>query len=174
MQTCKPLAIFLSFIFLSTTALSLEVITRKTHYLYEYGISVDNPLQLVEDKVFFDIPIGIRVFSSRNVIRQCIFINCDDEGIVLFSNYNLIIDCYFYNCCDGVELQKSSFNFFINCTFENCYHAGIDGIIHSNNNNWFVNCKFINNTVFDVYFHNSICNHFIGCRGIENYQNLYK
>ena len=144
-----------------------NIITKKTGYQYEVGIKIVKNWQIVENKFFIDIPIGIAVFTSNNLIINCTFINCADEGIVIFGNNNIIKNCVFYKCLDGVELQSSSNNKFINCQFLSCSHAGIDGILENNNNNIFSFCIFYNNLI-GCYFSNSVDNKFNNCSFIDN------
>lgn len=138
------------------------VITKKTDYKYETGLKITKDNQVIENYVFVDIPIGIVIWSSNNIISNCEFTNCTDEGILLWGNNNTIKECVFYNCLDGIELQRSSNNTFINCNFFGNNHAGIDGILDNNNNNMFLSCKVIGN-VYGVYFKDSENNEFIDC-----------
>jgi parallel beta-helix repeat protein len=145
-----------------------ETITKKTDYMYECGIRITKENQIIKDKIFYDIPIGIMIWCSNTLIENCDFINCSDEGIVIFTtNNNTIKNCTFYSCCDGVELQQSSNNIFIDCNFLDCYHAGIDGIKKSNDNNQFINCTFTDNNM-GVYFSQSENNMFVDCLFINN------
>jgi len=141
--------------------------------IYTTGIKIVASYVTVENCNVFDTPVGIAIWSSNNVIVNCTFWNCVDEGIVLFGNTpwgcdnNTFINCVFYNCCDGVELQRSSDNVFVNCRFLNNYHAGIDGIIHSNNNNRFYSCLFYDNP-YGCYFKESENNEFMNCTFSNN------
>ena len=146
-----------------------DVITAQTDYIYETGMQIKMSGQKVENQVFVDIPIGIIVWSSNNLIANCTFIFCYDEGILLIGDNNTIENCVFYYCCDGIELQESSNNLFINLWFFNNYHAGIDAICHSNNNNSFYNCLFYYN-VLGAYFKQSENNSFIDCCFFGNQQ----
>ena len=134
--------IIISVIILFCTYSLASYITRESDFIYETGINITKDNQRIENMVFYDIPIGIILWSSNNVIANCTFIECSDEGILLIGSNNLIENCVFYRCVDGIELQKSSNNTFINCRFLNNTHAGIDGIINSNNYNEFYNCLF--------------------------------
>jgi len=142
-------------------------ITKETDFKYEAGIEVSKDNQIIENKVFYDIPIGIIVWSSNNLIANCTFINCSDEGILLIGNNNAIENCVFYNCCDGIELQKSSDNIFINCRFLSNSHSGIDAIKNSNNNNVFYSCLFYDSP-YGCFFKESENNEFIDCVFIDN------
>lgn len=170
----KILKVLILSMILLTCSLSLaSYITKETDFKYETGIKVTKDNQIIENQVFYEIPVGIAVWSSNNRIANCTFINCDDEGIVFFggtplgSDNNTIINCVFYNCCDGVELQKSSNNIFINCRFLSCSHAGIDGIMTSNDNNSFISCVFYDNPM-GCYFSDSKDNEFINCTFLDN------
>ena len=143
-------------------------ITRETDFKYEAGISIKIDNQIVENKVFYEIPIGIVVWSSNNHILNCTFINCSDEGIILVGNNNTIENCVFYKCLDGIELQHSSNNTFINCRFLSNYHAGIDAIKDNNNNNKIYSCLFYDNSPYGCFFSKSKNNEFINCEFIEN------
>lgn len=150
-------------------------ITKETDFIYETGIKVTEDNQIIENLIFVDIPIGIMVWSSGNHIINCTFVNCSDEGIVFFetSHNNIVENCVFYKCCDGIELQKSSNNIFINCRFLNNYHAGIDGILSSNNNNSFFSCVFLDN-MMGVYFSQSEDDEFINCTFLDNEVDLWE
>lgn len=159
---------------LLTCSLALaSYITKETDFKYEAGIKVTEDNQIIENRVFYDIPIGIAVWSSNNLIANCTFINCDDEGIVFFegtslgSDNNTIINCVFYRCCDGIELQRSSNNRIINCRFLSNSHAGIDGILDNNNDNLFSSCVFYDSP-FGCYFSRSEGNKFVNCTFLDN------
>jgi len=142
-------------------------ITKETDFKYEIGISIKIDNQIVENKVFYDIPIGIAVWSSNNRISNCTFIQCSDEGILLIGSNNIIENCVFYECLDGVELQESSNNVFINCRFLSNTHAGVDAIKHNNNNNMFYSCLFFD-SLWGCYFSRSIGNEFVECTFLDN------
>ena len=142
-------------------------ITKETDFIYETGMKITKDNQIIENYVFYDIPIGIAVWSSNNHIMNCTFINCSDEGIMLFGSNNTIENCVFYMCVDGVELQKSSDNVFINCRFLSNSHAGIDAIKSGNNNNKFYFCLFYDNP-YGCYFKESENNQFIDCTFLDN------
>lgn len=153
---------------LSLCSLSLaSYVTKETSFKYETGLKISKGNQTIENFIFVDIPIGIAVWSSNNLIINCSFINCSDEGIVLFGSNNIIENCIFYKCVDGIELQKSSNNTFINCRFISNTHAGIDAIRHSNNNNLFSFCLFYDNP-YGCYFKESKNNEFMNCTFLGN------
>lgn len=164
-QILKILAV--SVLLLACSLSLASYISRETDFIYETGISIKIDNQVVENKVFYEIPIGIFVWSSNNRISNCTFINCSDEGIILIGSNNTIENCVFYNCCDGIELQRSSNNTFINCIFLSNYHAGIDAIKDSNNNNKFYSCLFYDSP-YGCFFKESENNEFINCEFIEN------
>lgn len=154
-------------------SLASHIITRETDYIYEAGLKITKDNQVIENKIFYEIPIGIAVWSSGNLIANCTFINCSDEGILLIGSNNIIENCVFYNCCDGIELQRSSNNTFINCRFLSNSHAGIDAINDNNNNNVFYSCLFYDNP-YGCFFKESKNNEFIDCVFIENVKDIYK
>jgi len=150
--------------------IAYDVITSQTGEKYETGyIAFDS--NIIENKIFKDISIGIVITISNTIVKNCQFINCNDEGIVVYSNNNLFDSCTFINCNDGIELQKSSNNIIKNCNFINCYHAGIDGIIQSNNNNQITSCNFKNNC-YAIYFQNSKNNQIKNCVFKNNKKDL--
>lgn len=152
---------------LSILSLASQTITKKTDFKYEAGLKITKDNQVIENQVFYDVPIGIAVWSSNNHIINCTFINCNDEGILLIGSNNTIESCVFYKCVDGIELQRSSNNTFINCRFTGNSHAGVDGILDSNNNNSFYNCVFYDNP-YGCYFSKSIGTEFDDCLFLNN------
>ena len=164
-KTLKVLII--SILLLSCSLALASYITKETGFKYEAGIEIRKDNQVIENQVFYNIPIGIIVWSSNNHIINCTFINCSDEGIMLFGSNNTIENCVFYMCVDGVELQKSSDNIFINCRFLSNSHAGIDAIKSGNDNNEFYSCLFYDNP-YGCYFKESNDNEFIDCIFLDN------
>lgn len=162
-MTKKLLIVILILILSCTTVLAIsylefspkEIVTAETDFKYETRITLIRDGEIVQNRTFIDIPIGIAVWASNTCIENCTFIGCDDEGIVFFfsSGNNIVKNCVFYQCCDGIELQGSCNNSFINCVFLNNSHAGVDGLRYSNNNSFF-NCVFYGN-VMGVYFRES-------------------
>lgn len=142
-------------------------ITKQTNFKYETGMKIMKDNQIIENLIFVDIPIGIVIWSSDNLIANCTFVNCSDEGIMLFGSNNTIENCIFYKCVDGVELQNSSNNTFINCRFLSNTHAGIDAIRCNNDNNLFSFCLFYDNP-YGCYFKESKDNKFINCTFLDN------
>ena len=142
-------------------------------YTSSLRILVDSVI--IEGCNIVDTPVGITVWSSGNIINNCYFSGCADEGIALIgSNYlkcenNRITNCTFYDNCDGIELQLSSGNFISDCEFYENTHTGIDAIRESNNNNVITNCKIFRNQVHGIYFASSNDNQIIDC---EIYDNL--
>jgi parallel beta-helix repeat protein len=142
--------------------------------LYSTGIKITASGVKVEDCYIFDTPVGISIFTSNNVIKNCEFSGCKDEGIVLIGSLysecknNEIRNCIFHDNCDGIELQRSSDNIIINCEFFNNTHAGIDAICSSNNRNIISNCKIYNNNVHGIYFHSSSDNQINNCKISNN------
>jgi parallel beta-helix repeat protein len=144
-------------------------ITNGASGLYSTGIRINAPRSEIINCNLYNNPIGIAIFSSENVIDNCNFWNCKDEAIALIGtdisncDSNIITNCSMFNNCDGIELQYSSKNIILNCSIFNNTHAGIDGIISSNNNNLIRNCKIYNNKVNGIYLSSSSFNRIIGC-----------
>ena len=161
-------SIFILFIILSISVsgtyffyISQKVpISAETDFIYECGLQLKKNGQKIENLLFKDIPIGIAIWSCDNIIANCTFINCPDEGILVLGDNNTIINCLFVECCDGIELQDSSNNSFINCNFIYCYHAGVDGLGFHNYNNQFKNCIFYDSI---VWFREMNDNNFTDC-----------
>ena len=143
--------------------------------LYTTGIKVTSPNVIIEDCKIYDTPVGISIFTSGNIIQNCEFSGCKDEGIVLigtsFSDCkeNNIVNCRFYDNCDGIELQYATDNKIINCEIFDNTHTGIDAISEGNDRNEIINCKIYNNTVHGIYLHSSSDNLISGCMFSNNY-----
>ena len=133
------------------------------------GIHVHNDSTTISHKVLLDLDIGIVLWSSNNIIENCTFINCTDEGIYITQNShnNTFINCVFYKCLDGVELQKSCNNMFNHCWFLSNTHAGVDAIRDNNNNNTFFSCVFYDN-LMGAYFSQSQNNTFPDTLFVDN------
>ena len=166
MKNIIKVIIILAILLASSLSLA-SYITKETNFKYEAGIELREDNQVIENKVFYEIPIGIFVWSSNNRISNCTFINCSDEGIILIGSNNTIENCVFYKCADGVELQKSSNNTFINDRFLSNTHAGIDAIKNNNNDNTFYLCLFYEN-YYGCFFKESKDNEFIDCTFLDN------
>ena len=153
-------------------------ITNGAPGLYSSGIRVSADEVEINNCKFFDNPIGIIIWSSKNVINNCEFFRCIDEGIaILGSKYsscgnNEIKNCLFYENCDGIELQYSSENVIENCEIYSNTHAGIDAIVSENNNNIISNCRIYDNDVFGIYFSSSSNNKVMGCYITNNYNDV--
>jgi len=130
------------------------IIVGVTGHKYECGMRADDDGAIISGYIFKDIAIGICVWASDTIIRDCLFINCKDEGIVLMptGNNNSIIDCIFIECCDGIELQQAHDSIILNCEFIRNWHAGIDIIGDPSYNTLITKCEFIDNKmdVFDL------------------------
>lgn len=143
--------------------------------LYTTGVKITAPETTIENCNIFDTPVGIAVWSSNNVVLNCTFYGCEDEGIAFLGsaysdcNNNLVKNCEFYDNCDGIELQYSSENIIISCDFYDNTHAGIDAIGSSNNDNVISDCYLGNNDVFGIYLSRSSNNEISACK-IENNQ----
>ena len=142
--------------------------------LYTNAISIVSPNTIVTDCNIYDTPIGISIWTSDNLIKNCNFWGCEDEAIALLGtpysdcNNNKIFNCKFYNNCDGIELQYSSYNTIKNCEFYENIHTGIDAISESNNNNVISNCKIYKNKVNGIYISSSSDNKILGCSIFDN------
>lgn len=137
--------------------------------LYTSGVRITASTTEIYNCNIYDTPIGIAIWTSDNIIKDCYFKGCEDEGIALLgSNYsdcnnNKIINCIFQKNCDGIELQYSSKNIIDNCKFYNNTHSGIDAITSSNDENVISNCEIYNNDVHGVYLASSSDNQIIDC-----------
>jgi parallel beta-helix repeat protein len=142
--------------------------------LYTSGVRITSSHSRIIECFFYDNPIGITVWSSNNLIENCIFKGCSDEGIVLLGceyskcKNNQIINCVFYDNTDGIELQHSSNNIIINCEIYDNTHSGIDAIASSNNKNMIRNCRIYNNSVHGIYLSKSFDNKIIDCEIFNN------
>lgn len=148
--------------------------------IYNSAIQITSPNITISTCKIHDTPIGIAIWTSNNTIQNCIFYNCNDEGIALLGtqesncNNNKITNCIFVKNCDGIELQYSSKNTINNCDFYNNTHDGINAINTGNNNNTISNCNIYNNNVHGIYLSNSSGNKIINCYINENNdKNIY-
>ena len=144
-------------------------ITNRGPGLYTTGIKIVASKTQIEDCNIYDTPVGIAIWTSNNIINNCNFWGCKDEGIALigtpYSNCenNKISNCIFHDNCDGIELQYSSDNTITNCEFYDNTHTGIDAITSSNDGNIISNCKIYNNEVHGIYLSSSSDNQMIDC-----------
>jgi len=142
--------------------------------LYTNGIRITSPRTEIRDCNIYDTPVGIAIWTSNNIIDNCHFWGCSDEGIALIGtsysdcNNNKITNCVFYENCDGVELQYSSSNTIADCEFYDNTHSGIDAISSSNDNNIISNCRIYNNEVHGIYLSSSSENQIIDCFVSDN------
>jgi parallel beta-helix repeat protein len=142
--------------------------------IYTSAIRVTSSKTEIRDCNIYDTPVGIIIWTSNNIIDNCKFWGCDDEGVVLIGssysecNNNEITNCIFYNNCDGIELQYSSSNTIANCEFYDNTHTGIDAIASSNDKNTIFNCKIYNNEVNGIYLSSSSENQIIDCSIYDN------
>jgi len=142
--------------------------------LYTSGIRVTSSKTEIRDCNIYDTPVGISIWTSDNIVDNCNFWGCNDEGIVLIgSSYsectnNKITNCIFRNNCDGIELQYSSSNTITNCEFYDNTHTGIDAIASANDKNIISNCRIYNNEVHGIYFSSSSENQIIDCSVYDN------
>ncbi len=149
-------------------------ITNGAPGLYATGIKISASKAEIKDCNIYDTPIGIAIWSSNNIISNCAFWGCDDEGIALLGSKlskcdnNKITSSIFYSNCDGIELQYSSYNLIKNCEIYDNSHTGIDAIGSSNDKNIISNCKIYNNEVHGIYLSSSSDNKIIDCLISDN------
>lgn len=149
-------------------------ITNGAPGLYSSCVRIIASNTRIESCNLYDTPVGITVWASNNVIDNCRFWGCNDEGIVLIGSNNLdcknnqILNCVFYDNCDGIELQYSSKNSIINCEFYDNTHTGIDAIAQNNDGNTISDCKIYNNRVHGIYLSGSSDNQIINCLVEDN------
>jgi parallel beta-helix repeat protein len=137
--------------------------------LYSSAIRITASNTEIYDCNIIDTPVGIAIWTSDNIIENCYFKGCKDEGIALIgTSYsdcinNEITNCIFEKNCDGIELQYSSRNIIDNCEFYDNTHSGIDAIASSNNENIITNCEIYNNDVYGIYLASSSHNQIKDC-----------
>ena len=142
--------------------------------LYASAIRIASSNIEVNDCNIYDTPVGIIVWTSNNIIDNCNFWRCEDEGIALIgTSYsdcknNIITNCVFRDNCDGIELQYSSSNTILNCDFYDNTHTGIDAIASSNDENTISNCRIFNNKAQGIYFSSSSNNLIKDCFIYDN------
>ncbi len=136
---------------------------------YSSAIRITASNTEIYDCNIIDTPVGIAIWSSNNIIENCYFNGCKDEGIALLGtsysdcSNNEISNCIFEKNCDGIELQYSSRNIIDNCEFYDNTHSGIDAIASSNDENIISNCEIYNNDVYGIYLASSSHNQIIDC-----------
>ena len=142
--------------------------------LYTSAIRITADNNKIVNCNILDTPVGITVWSSNNIIDDCYFSGCKDEGIALIGSThfkcdnNEIKNSIFYNNGDGIELQLSSGNTISDCEFYDNTHTGIDAIRELNNRNIISDCEIYNNEVHGIYFVNSNDNQIIDCEIYDN------
>jgi parallel beta-helix repeat protein len=151
------------------TKISKLSITNGAPGLYTSGIYISASNTEIEDCNVYDTSIGLAVWTSNNIINNCNFWGCKDEGIALLGskysacNDNKITNCIFHDNCDGIELQYSSNNIITNCEFYGNTHTGIDAIASSNDKNTITSCTIYNNNVNGIYLSSSSDNQIMDC-----------
>ncbi len=149
-------------------------ITNKAPGLYSQGIKITSDYTKISNCNVYDTAVGIAVWTNNNIIKNCVFRGCKDEGIALLGskknpcNYNTISNCVFYNNCDAIEMQYSSENTISECEIYENTHSGIDAIASNNNKNTFSNCKIYNNQVHGIYLSSSKNNKIVDCTLKDN------
>ena len=148
-------------------------ITNEAPGLYTQAIKIASENTKISECNIYDTPVGIAVWTDNNIIEDCIFRGCKDEGIALLGsknnpcNYNTISNSVFYENCDAIELQYSSGNTISSCEIYENTHSGIDAIASNNNKNTISNCNIYNNDVHGIYLSSSKENKILNCE-IEN------
>jgi len=147
-------------------------ITNRGSGMYAQAIKIVSSNVALRNCFIYDVPVGVSVWSSNNIIKGCEFWNCKDEGIVLMGtkytncSNNSIIDCSFHHNCDGIELQYATNNAIENCRISNNTHNGIDAIDSHSTGNLIVNCTIANNQVHGVFL--SAKNKLVNCSILKN------
>lgn len=142
--------------------------------LYTNALKITSSFCEIDNCDFYETPIGISIFSSGNIIKNCEFWDCTDEGIALLGwidngcIQNTIENCIFRNNCDGIELQYASQNIIQNCEFFDNTHTGINAIASLNNRNQIIDCTIKNNRVNGIYLSSSFGNKIIDCLISDN------
>ena len=142
--------------------------------LYSSGVRITSSGTEIRDCNIYDTPVGIVIWTSNNIVDNCNFWGCKDEGIALIGteysdcNNNEITNCVFRENCDGIELQYSSNNIITNCDFYDNTHTGIDAIASSNNENIISKCRIYNNEVHGIYLSSSSENQIEDCFIYDN------
>ena len=144
-------------------------ITNGAPGLYPQSIKIVADSNKISDCNIFDTSVGIAIWTNNNIIENCVFKGCRDEGIALLGsknnpcNYNTISNCVFYSNCDGIELQYSSENTISYCEIYENTHSGIDAIASNNNKNIISNCNIYSNNVHGIYLSSSKENKIVNC-----------
>ena len=142
--------------------------------LYTTGVRMSASKTEIHNCNIYGTPVGIAIWTSDNIIDNCTFWECKDEGIALIGsqhskcNNNTITNCTFHDNCDGIELQYSSNNTIDNCEFFRSTHTGIDAIASSNNDNTISNCEIHDNAVHGIYLSGSSRNKITACSISKN------
>jgi len=142
--------------------------------LYSTAIKVTRSNTEINNCLIQNTPVGIAIWTSENIVKNCDFRECEDEGIAFLGwknsdcKNNKVLNCTFTENCDGIELQYSSDNIIRDCNFYRNSHTGIDAIASSNNNNKIIGCIIKNNRVNGIYFSSSSDNEIIDCDVSDN------
>ena len=129
--------------------------------LYTTGIKITATHVRIINCTIRNTPVGIAIWSDNILIENCIFENCDDEGIALLGSptrpikNTIIRNCTFINNCDGIEFQNAHYTTIQNCIFTNHTHAAIDAIGTYNSNTTIDSCEIHHSAVFDIYLANT-------------------
>jgi len=142
--------------------------------LYSTAIKVTKPNTEINNCIVQNTPVGIAIWTSGNIVNNCDFRECEDEGIAFLGwknsncRNNKVLNCTFTENCDGIELQFSTYNIIKDCEFYRNTHTGIDAIASSNDNNKIINCIIKDNKVNGIYFSSSSDNEIIDCELSDN------
>jgi len=115
------------------------------------------------------------MWSSENIITNCIFTRCSDEGLLLIGTTdspcinNRIESCTFTYNGDGIEATKTKYTTISNCVFNKNIHDGISyiGNAELNMENTITHCTITENTVHGIYL-SGVENHIISCTLSDN------
>lgn len=126
-------------------------ITNKGTGMYAQAVKIVSSNVKMINCLVHDVPVGVSIWTSNNLIKNCEFWNCKDEGIVFVGakysncNNNTVIGCSFHNNGDGIELQCAVNNIIVNCKMYNNSHSGIDVLDPYSTNNIILNCVIVGN-----------------------------
>ncbi|MFH1100637.1 MAG: right-handed parallel beta-helix repeat-containing protein [Methanobacteriota archaeon] len=143
--------------------------------LYTTAIKITSPRTTIENCQIQDTPVGIAIWSSDNMITNCILTRCSDEGILLIGTSesecinNRIDSCTFTKNVDGIEATKTKYTTISNCVFTENTHDGISFIGNANTNteNTITQCTITDNSVHGIYLSGSE-NHITSCTFSNN------
>lgn len=124
------------------------------------GLSIEIPNTIIENSLFSNNLIGIRVSGNRNTIRNCTFLD-NSNGVQIYSRDNKIINSTFSNKGSGVYIsgQWGRYNKIIDCNMTNNSN-GIRFYLNANNN-LISNCTVFKNRNYGIVFTNNVLSNII-------------